>query len=200
MHAVVDCVKHYAGQMLPYMQIALPVYLIVRTAILARGRPSGKEIKWLREGLLLCFVLFCVGLASQAVLPARNGTQILTVFSEGWGEDARRGGFNFVPLRTIWEYYTRGYVPLFTDNVLANIGIFAPIGFCVPMLWPRWRKWSKTVLLGAAISCSVEIWQIFILRAVDIDDVILNTLGAALGYACFAVLRKCMALIAKKNT
>ncbi len=180
---------HYVGEMLPWMLIGLPVYLTARYIRLRRNVPP--RIPWLREGLLLCFVLFCIGLASQTVLPeftvGQAGIHADTVFSRGW-ED-RRQGVNLRPFFTISSYFARGNGELFLINILGNIGIFVPLGFFPPLLWKRWRKWYRTALLGLGVSAAVECLQIFTFRSVDVDDVILNTLGALLGYACFALLR-----------
>ncbi len=180
----------YAGEMLPWMLLALPVWLVVRFLWLRRKR---EFISWPREVLLLCFVLFCVGLASQTVMPGlyldeSGRTRAVTVFSVGW--EGRFNGLNLVPFRTIGQYFMRGNGALFIINILGNIGMFAPIGFFPPLLWRRWRKWYKTALLGAAASCLIECLQVFIFRSVDIDDVILNTLGTLAGYGCFALLRR----------
>ena len=55
-----------------------------------------------------------------------------------------------------------------------------------PLLWDRCRKLWKTVALAATIMTIVELTQVLTLRGqCDIDDVILNTLGAAIGYSLF---------------
>ena len=197
-----SAVVHYVMEMLPWMLIFLPVYLVVRALILVRRRRAGHNVVWLREALLLCFALFCVGLASQTILPElyidqSDRLHAVTVFSEGW--ERRMHGVNLRPLRTIAQYFSRGNRELFIINIAGNVGIFAPLGFFIPLLWPRWRKWYKTVLWGFGISCLIEAAQIFTFRSVDVDDVLLNTLGAALGYAFFALLRKCLRWAADKT-
>ena len=72
--------------------------------------------------------------------------------------------------------------------MLANIGIFAPVGFFPALLWRRWRWW-KSLLLGFFTSCAIEFAQFFIGRSTDIDDVILNTAGALAGYWLFWLVR-----------
>ncbi len=181
----------YACDMLLSMLPALPIYLPARFLWLRRrGGPVSRR----RELLLLCFVLFCVGLASQTVLPAlyadpSGRLHAVTVFSQGW--QGRRWGFNFVPFRTIGQYFTRGNGGLFVLNILGNLGVFVPIGLLMPLLWPRWRKWYKMALWGMGISCTIECLQVFTLRSVDVDDVILHTLGALAGYGLFLLLRRC---------
>lgn len=194
-----SAILYYVGRMAPYMLLGLPVYLAARFFWL-RGRRL-HQTSWVREGLLLCFVLFCIGLASQTVLPELytdgNGLHAVTVFSEGWKN--RRQGLNFVPFFTISGYFSRGNAQLFLINILGNLGVFAPLGFFPPLLWKRWRKWYKTTLLGMGISVFIECLQVFTLRSVDVDDVILNTLGALAGYLCFALLRFLVRVIDRKD-
>ena len=72
--------------------------------------------------------------------------------------------------------------------MLANIGIFVPIGFFPALLWRGWRWW-KSLLLGLGSSLTIEFIQFFIGRNTDIDDVTLNTAGAMLGYWLFCLSR-----------
>lgn len=87
---------------------------------------------------------------------------------------------NLVPLRSIMHGITRGG-PLFVINILGNIAAFMPLG---TLLW-RWRRVPIVPMLCAAalLSLTIELLQWSIARRVsDIDDLLLNVLGAALGY------------------
>ena len=71
-------------------------------------------------------------------------------------------------------------------NLVGNVVLFFPLGFFPPLLWDRCRKLWKTVALAAAIMTIVELTQVLTLRGqCDIDDLILNSLGAAIGYGLF---------------
>ena len=63
-----------------------------------------------------------------------------------------------------------------------NAVMFAPLGFLLPVLWRGCRKWSVTTLAGFLLSLTIEILQMFCFRATDVDDLLMNTLGALLGY------------------
>ena len=63
-----------------------------------------------------------------------------------------------------------------------NAVMFAPFGFLLPVLWCKCRKWKVTVLAGFLLSLTIEILQMFCFRATDVDDLIMNTLGAGFGY------------------
>lgn len=79
------------------------------------------------------------------------------------------------------------------QNIL-NIIMFMPFGFLVPLIWKQSRKLSGTVLLGFEFSLLIEFLQLFNRRATDIDDLLMNTLGALLGF----LLWKIYQLLVKK--
>ena len=63
-----------------------------------------------------------------------------------------------------------------------NAVMFAPFGFLLPVLWRGCRKWSVTTLAGFLLSLTIEILQMFCFRATDVDDLLMNTLGAGFGF------------------
>ena len=66
-----------------------------------------------------------------------------------------------------------------------NLLLGAPFGILLPILMPRRLRMIRMVLLTALIMVVIELTQGALVegRAFDIDDVILNTTGALLGYA-----------------
>lgn len=63
-----------------------------------------------------------------------------------------------------------------------NAVMFLPFGFLLPMLWQKCRSWKATTLAGFVASALIELIQLFCFRATDVDDLLMNTLGAYLGY------------------
>ena len=63
-----------------------------------------------------------------------------------------------------------------------NTVMFAPFGFLLPVLWRGFRKWGVTTLAGFLLSLTIEILQMFCFRATDVDDLLMNTLGAGFGF------------------
>jgi VanZ family protein len=60
------------------------------------------------------------------------------------------------------------------------------VGWLIVLVLERWRLVLATVI-GVALSAAIEFTQLFVGRVSDIDDVILNGLGAMLG-ACVGLL------------
>lgn len=76
---------------------------------------------------------------------------------------------------------------------LLNVVLFLPLGFLLPLLWPEWNRPVPMLLCGAAFSILIEASQLLNIRSTDVDDVLLNTLGAALGlllYRLFSAVSK----------
>lgn len=63
-----------------------------------------------------------------------------------------------------------------------NAVMFLPFGFLLPVLWQSCRSWKTTTLAGFVTSALIELLQLFCFRATDVDDLLMNTLGALLGY------------------
>jgi glycopeptide antibiotics resistance protein len=77
-------------------------------------------------------------------------------------------------------------------NGLGNIVVFIPLGLGLAGIFHRGRPWPTigwATLVGGLFSLAIELMQLTISnRATDIDDLIFNTLGAALGALSFVVL------------
>ncbi len=137
-----------------------------------------------REFLWVLFGAYCIALFF--ILFVRRKFEIWLPY---WEEV--KMSINLVPFRSI-----RGnvfYIIEGTDrymirhsviNLLGNIALFMPYGFCVPRLFERFRRFGMFVLLSLGILLSAETIQVLTLRgSFDIDDIILNMLGAVIGFS-----------------
>jgi glycopeptide antibiotics resistance protein len=77
------------------------------------------------------------------------------------------------------------------DRVLAtlagaagNVALFLPLGFLLPLLVPRMDRLWRTTATGFVTSAAIELSQVAFpgVRRADVNDVLANTLGAALGF------------------
>ena len=79
-------------------------------------------------------------------------------------------------------------VRLYIYNLTANLLLFIPLGFLLAGAYGTDRFWIKAGAC-ALFSLSIEMVQLLLVgRAADINDLITNTLGAAMGLAwrtCF---------------
>ena len=72
-------------------------------------------------------------------------------------------------------------------SMILNVVMFMPLGFLLPLIWENFRNAKKVVLMGFLMSLAIEICQLFNIRTTDIDDLLMNTLGALVGYCCWKV-------------
>lgn len=99
-----------------------------------------------------------------------------------------RRSVNFIPFLTVTNYVKSigtGIINLKTVfiNLAGNIFLFTPLGFLLPAVFPKLRKLWKSMLTVFLIVLTVESLQLVLQIGIfDIDDFILNLLGAALGY------------------
>ena len=76
-------------------------------------------------------------------------------------------------------------------NILGNAAMLIPSGIILPIVYRKLNSFWRVAAAGAVISLCIEILQLpFASRASDIDDLILNTLGAAAGYGIYASVRR----------
>lgn len=180
-----NAISNYIVNMIPYMVIAVPIYLIVRFLML---RKSSRKFNLYHEIALLIFVIFIVGLASQIVIPkielGINGN--INILKNG------THGINLLPLKVLFETYREVFINLninyFIINFLGNIIMFMPIGFFIPLLCEIPDK--KIIIVGFLFSLFIEVCQLFLNRGTDVDDLILNTLGTILGLLVYKFLYK----------
>lgn len=94
---------------------------------------------------------------------------------------------SLVPFRSVVHFWNKGGWPM-AVNILGNLAVFAPLGFLLPSLRGQARRTSLThaALAGGGVSLAIELLQYLEGRRVaDVDDVILNLVGAVLGYGLF---------------
>ena len=113
----------------------------------------------------------------------------ITVFRAGWSEnDLFSGTVIWVPFQTIFSYLTNGEIPYFVYLFIGNILWFVPFGMYLRL---RGMSVRRTVLLIAALSVLIEALQfVFGTGTSELEDVLLNTTGGAIGCACAALYRK----------
>jgi len=105
---------------------------------------------------------------------------------------------NFIPLiyklNTFSIYHTLNHQDkwVFYTDLFGNIILFMPLPFFLVFIF-HVKKTGKTILIAFIISFCVELTQfIFSIGVADIDDIILNTLGAITGVAVLKLLKKAL--------
>ncbi|MER8016835.1 VanZ family protein [Streptomyces griseoluteus] len=91
---------------------------------------------------------------------------------------------NLRPGNSLKAYFDYGTVRDTLKQIGGNVLLGVPFGVLVPVLAPRARGVLQVLFLTALVMLMVELTQGALItgRAFDIDDVILNTTGALLGW------------------
>ncbi len=137
------------------------------------------HIRWKREAvLLLMFINLAVIIRFVFFPRALLNGQVQPLVFDGAAIFPLR--VNLLPLVHLLDYgSTRDMI----WNVAGNIMMFIPSGIVLPLVYEKLEGFWKTLGGGALISLCIEILQLpFAARTSDIDDLILNTLGVAIGY------------------
>ena len=161
-------------RVIPYVYIAAvytAIYLLVRAAVSI----CNKRIDWKRERLhilmyinLLVIIYFTFSpllLDPDAVFNCR---------------------INLVPFVYLTDYDNKTHMIM---NIFGNILMFVPTGIILPVLYKRLDNFFKVAGTGFLMSLAIEILQLpFADRTSDVDDLIMNTLGVAIGYVLYMIV------------
>ncbi len=99
-------------------------------------------------------------------------------------------GINLIPFKTVKSYIKYSGTFHAVLNILGNVLIFVPMGFMLPLLYEDLRSYKRTLAFTVVICILVETIQFFVGRSVDIDDLILNAIGASIGYLLYKLKGK----------
>ncbi|BCN32266.1 VanZ family protein [Anaeromicropila herbilytica] len=74
--------------------------------------------------------------------------------------------------------------------VIENILLFIPLGILAPIVINKMRYFRYTIIFGLFCSMMIEIIQLITERGYfQLDDLIMNTLGAGIGYGIYRVIK-----------
>ena len=94
---------------------------------------------------------------------------------------------NLIPFVNLFDYDNKRDLML---NVTGNCALFIPSGIVFPIVYKKLNSFCKVLSAGMLISFIIEILQLpFSVRASDIDDLILNTAGVAVGYGIYCLIK-----------
>ena len=123
-----------------------------------------------------------------------TGLVYFLFFAEEYGRSAAVVGYNTRPFREILRYLRYWKILGLRTvilNLAGNVIGFLPFGFIVPVMHKKMESFWKVSLLGFLFSLCVETIQLITkVGCFDVDDLILNTLGAMIGCGAFLICNK----------
>lgn len=103
------------------------------------------------------------------------------------GEMQRSYDYNLIPFKTILDFIHKAThheinLDIVISNLIGNVIMFMPMAFFLPILFGNRNSYKRYFLISLGIIISVELMQLLLgTGSLDIDDVILNSLGVILG-------------------
>lgn len=98
---------------------------------------------------------------------------------------------NLIPFSTIAEFWAamhHGSRSHAFINLAGNIIMFIPMGFFLPCLFRKADTFRRCMLYALLTVACIEILQLVtLLGSLDIDDLLLNMIGAAFGYGLYRI-------------
>lgn len=123
--------------------------------------PWGKVFLWLIFLAYLIVVIYATMLRGAGLFHREWNFHLFRAWAEAWNNFSVKS----------WA------------NVLLNVAMFVPLGFLLPLLGKKFRKWYIVIPAGFCASLVIELLQLAIGRGIcDVDDLFCNTLGAVIGY------------------
>ena len=75
-------------------------------------------------------------------------------------------------------------------NIAGNIALLFPLGLFLPLFWRWFERAGRTIRWCFGTSLSIELIQLAAGGVTSADDLLLNTLGGALGFAAARLLMR----------
>jgi glycopeptide antibiotics resistance protein len=148
---------------------ALILWLIIGREQKARGQRAQKE-----NILLLAVFAFYIGLVF-------NATGAGTLY------DLLNHGFVYRPEQINFFPFAGDAL---LENYILNAVMFLPFGFLLPLVWPQVNKFRHLLGYSLGFSLFIELSQLLSNRATDVDDLLMNVLGALIGYLLFRIMQR----------
>ncbi|MGH1042142.1 MULTISPECIES: VanZ family protein [Bacillus cereus group] len=176
-----------------FILLGLICYFIVRS--ISIGMKSKKGVNWWKELISFLFAIYIGMVVAITLFPIPIGFPT--------GIENIRLSINIIPFASIikdigkigiaYDGDVLFMIGLIVRNVGGNILLLMPLGFLAPIIWDKFKKIKNTILLGLAISISIELLQLIEslfsswIRITDIDDVICNVIGSIVGYFIYKI-------------
>ncbi len=170
-----------------FLEIAVPIWVIFRIIKIKQIEIKNLLIHEIVVNLLFIYLLY---LAQMTIFPLNIGVSF-------------ERSVSLIPFKTIMQFIpillknglmTNTGNPHLNEgaiNIIGNVVVFIPVGILIPLISVRVRRFKATVILGFTTSFAIEILQFLFVegRAMDVDDLILNTLGVVIGWCILKTIK-----------
>ena len=153
-----------------------------------------KDNKAMKVNLWIFFVLYCGLLITLTLFDPMWGRNGLSIFNWSQADFSKYFNYyvetsvNLIPFKTIIGYTKDIFTSLLDTstifaNLLGNLVCMMPFALFIPMLFKKINNTKKFLITILCITLGIELIQFITFSgSCDIDDIILNTLGAFIMY------------------
>jgi glycopeptide antibiotics resistance protein len=136
------------------------------------------EIKHVKTILAAGILIAYIAILLKLIVFKYSPGMVFDVTSDYYG--------NYLPFKTILSYLSGEPTwAIAIRNLAGNIFPFIPLGLIAPFLY-RPLTWKQVFIVALAFGFLIEIVQVVLRTGIfDVDDILLNTLGAVIGYVLF---------------
>ena len=161
--SITNILTESIDNMWPMLTIFLVVIAVVRIAAIKNHNEKLVFYKEFTNLLFIIYILLLYALLTRAELNTVRG-------------------YNLVPFSEMFRYEIGS--TSFYLNVVGNIVIFIPFGYLIST-YIKPKRILSILIVSVISSATVEFVQLCIGRSFDVDDIILNSLGAIIGFLIY---------------
>jgi glycopeptide antibiotics resistance protein len=166
--------------------------IAARIIIYISRKKRNEQAQIKTEFILTTFFVFLIFLAAITVIPTQMSSFINPNFAD----------LNFVPILNSIKCFLPDdgtgkpkIVFVCLANIIGNIVLFIPLGILLPFVSKKFHSLKRLCIFAFCLSLSIEAIQFLSrflgnFRVVDIDDILLNTLGAWIGFRVLCICQK----------
>jgi len=164
------------------------LFIYIAGFILVKKLNCNKKI--LKVNLIIYFIIYTITIITLTLFDEIFGRQGLVI--PNWNKELlstyMKHSFNIIPFDTIQLFingYIKGFVSFknFSINIFGNLCALMPYGMFIPLMFNKINKYYKFLILMILLVVVIELLQFLTLSgSCDIDDLILNVLGASIIY------------------
>lgn len=167
-------------------------WMIIRIVSFRLNKASRNKFVLKREIILNVFFIYILCVLSVTLFP----------MSIDFDENYHWVSVNIIPIigtirditKTTKDAFWHDYmIKFWIKNIAGNAVLLLPLGVLIPALWSKYNSMIKITLIAFCLSLSIETIQLASCyignagRAFDIDDILLNTVGASLGFVFYKI-------------
>ncbi len=166
MEKIIAIITQSIDKMWPMLTIFLVIIATVRIAAI---KSSNEKFIFYKEFSNFLFIIYIFLLYELLTRTELNSVS----------------GYNLVPFTEIFRY--RIGSSSFYFNVVGNIVLFIPFGYFIST-YIKPNRILPILIVSVISSATVEFVQLCIGRSFDVDDILLNTVGAICGFLLYVAL------------